>query len=167
MSSNRWREFRPPEKGLNEGETVEWSQKAGVEFNLIFCGSCLPLASFFFAFPIIFFLGQQVGTAVLVALGVMIVYYFGQMIRRKMTKYFLTSERLLEVRGGIIEAEIPLVNLRGLDSADFLTTSLSHDDGPYNYYNIDIADPVQGTNLRMTAMREDVLEIVRGLGDLG
>ncbi len=167
MSTNKWREFDPPEKGLNENEAVKWSQKAGVEFNLIFCGICLPLASVFFAYPIVLFLGEQVGTAVLVGIGVMILYYFGQMIRRKMTKYFLTSERLLEVRGGIIEAEIPLVNLRGLDPAQYLTSRLSHDDGPYNYYNIDIADPVEGTTLYMTAMREDVVEMLSGLGESG
>jgi hypothetical protein len=167
MSTNGWREFNPPDKGLKEGETVEWSQKAGVEFTLLFCGLCLPLASVFLAFPIILFLGEQIGTAVLFAVGIMILYYFGQMIRRKMTKYFLTSERLLEVRGGIIEVEIPLANLRGLDPARYLTSRLSHDDGPYNYYNIDVADPVQGTSLRMTAMREDVLEIIRSLGSSG
>ncbi len=167
MSSYKWREFDPPEKGLNEGETVEWSQKAGVEFTLIFCSVCLPLASVFFAYPIVLFLGDQIGATVLIGVGIMILYFFGQMIGRKRTKYFLTSERLLEVRGGIVEYEIPLANLRGFAPADFMSTKLSHDDGPYNYYNIVIEDPVQGSSIRMTAMREDIVEIVRGLGDSG
>lgn len=163
MSPIDWKEFDPPENGLNAGETVEWTQNAGVSFVLLWCGMCLPLLTVFLAFFILSFLGDKLGTAVLAIIGITILYLFYLMIQVKRTKYYITSQRLLEVRGGFIRKEIPLENLKETPTDECMKVGLSHDEGAYKYYNIRIIDPVTGTFIRMTSMREDALEVIRKL----
>ncbi len=165
MSSSRWIEFDPPEKGLNEGETVVWNKKAGVSFLLLWCGGCLPLLTVFAAFFILEILGPQLGNLVLAMDGIVILYLFYLVIQSKRTHYYITSERLLEVRGRFIQNEIPITNLQGCVPDEFMKTKLSHDEGAYSYYDIRIKDPVSGKVIRLSSLREDALDVLKKLGN--
>ncbi len=157
MSRYTWTEFKPPDKGLNEGESVVWEQKAGVSFVLMWCAGCLPLLSFFMAFFIVFWVGEQLGTVILAGDGFVILYLFYLVIQSKRTTYYLTTQRLVEARGGALQKEIKLENLRGLPPEEFMRAGISHEDA-YDYYNITFTDSISGNRIRMTAIREDVYE---------
>ena len=150
MSRYKWKEFRPPDEGLDEGESVVWEQKAGVSLVLMWCAGCLPLSMVFLAFFILLWMGEQVGTMILFGIGLLILYLFYLVIQAKRTTYYLTNQRLVEARGGTLQNEIQLAHIRGLPYNEFMKAGISHEDA-YDYYNITITDPVSGNKIRMTA----------------
>ncbi|MFW9919325.1 MAG: hypothetical protein ACFFED_06985 [Candidatus Thorarchaeota archaeon] len=164
MCPTSWKEFDPPNQGLNEGETIEWDKKAGINFILFWCSGCLPLLTILTGWFILAILGERIGTIVLLIMGLTILYLLYLMIQAKRTRYFITSQRLLEVRGGLIQKEILLENLQEFTPDQFMSTSVSHDEGAYTYYNVTITDPSTSTAIRMTAMREDILDVLKRLG---
>ncbi len=84
---------------------------------------------------------------VLVAAGIIIL--IARVIRTKRTRYYLTSARILETRGGRIIKEIPLHHFAGKPISQFLETRVSHMSNNRPVYGIRIYDP----------MSDDVLEI--------
>jgi hypothetical protein len=82
-------------------------------------------------------------------------------VQVKRTEYYITNQRLLEVRGKTISKQIPRANLQDLQPDQFLKQKLSHEQrGGITYLNLTITDPTSGTAIKMTAMADDVVYIV-------
>jgi hypothetical protein len=141
--------FDPPEEGLMPGESIVWTRRAGTGFWLIFFGFIIVIglpaiafgvfedAGLMFALP--FFLIGIVGT-----IGVV-----GLFVRTKRTRYYLTSERIIETRGGQILKEIPLHHFAGKPIGQFLESRVTHRSNNRPIYTIRVYDP----------MSDDVFEI--------
>ncbi len=164
MSPRSWDEFDPPEHGLNDGEVVEWSQRAGVNFLLFWCAGCLPLLTFFMSFFIISWFGERIGSVILLVIGLTILYLIYLAVQQKRTSLYVTNQRILKVRGGLVQSEIQIDNLRDRSSDEFIKASESHNEGAYTFYNITITDHVSGAIIDVSAMREDILEKLKKIG---
>jgi len=160
--------FDPPEEGLMPGESIVWTRRAGTGFWLIFFGFIIVIGlpvivlgvaedfGFSFALPFLF----------LATVGIIAVV--GLFIRTKRTRYYLTSDRILEVRGGKIIKEIPLHHFAGKPIGQFMESSVTHRANNRPIYTIRIYDPmsdevfeIKGQDYQSTVAFErigDVLE---------
>ena len=141
--------FDPPEEGMFPGESIVWTRRAGIGFWLIFFGFIIVIG-----FPAIFFgvvedFGFPFALPFLILAIAGTIVVVGLLIRTKRTRYYLTSERILEVRGGNIIREIPLHHFAGKPIGQFLESKVTHRSNNQPIYTIRIYDP----------MSDDVLEI--------
>lgn len=134
--------FDPPEEGLMPGESIVWTRKAGTGFWLIFFGFLIVIGGPAVLFGVIQELSSSLAFlfAILVAAGII-----GEMalfIQTKRTRYYLTSERILEVRGANIIKEIPLHHFAGKPIGQFLESRVTHRSNNRPIYTIRIYDPM-------------------------
>ncbi|MHA2117231.1 MAG: hypothetical protein ACXABM_17180 [Candidatus Thorarchaeota archaeon] len=141
--------FDPPEEGLMPGESIVWTRRAGIGFWTIFFGFIVVILG-----PVLVVFGiEDIGfyatlpLLLIVAAG--IIGLIAKLIRTKRTRYYLTSERILETRGGRVLKEIPLHHFAGKPIGQFLETQVTHMSNNQPVYRIRIYDP----------MSDDVLEI--------
>ncbi|MHA2079303.1 MAG: hypothetical protein ACW99X_17055 [Candidatus Thorarchaeota archaeon] len=141
--------FDPPEEGLMPGESIVWTRRAGIGFWTIFVGFIVVILG-----PVLVVFGiEDIGfyatlpLLLIVAAG--IIGLIAKLIRTKRTRYYLTSERILETRGGRVLKEIPLHHFAGKPIGQFLETQVTHMSNNQPVYRIRIYDP----------MSDDVLEI--------
>jgi hypothetical protein len=159
---------------LNGSEIVEWSQDADFSYRLLLRWGCFPILLLLMVTISLNTLGEQSGSAILpiilayneigrVILITLLLYTLYVVVRAQRAKYFITSQRLLEVRGSSIRNEIPRRNLQHLASNEHLRYTVSHRQNAQTFYNICITDPSSGTVIRMTSMSEDALDVIRNL----
>jgi hypothetical protein len=171
MSPTEIEEFGPPVRGLNAGETVEWSQNPGVIITTLLRNGCIPilvlllmpilLDPFVQASPaallIIVAIYNVVAPPVLILLFLYVVYF---LVRTKRTTYYITSQRLLEVQGGSIKKEIPKVNLQDLPPDQYLKSVSAQKQETGEFYDIYVTDNISGVVVRMAAMDGKVTDII-------
>ncbi|MFW9908204.1 MAG: hypothetical protein ACFFEF_06485 [Candidatus Thorarchaeota archaeon] len=168
MSPATRQEPAAPLKGLNHGEVIEWNQEAGLSIVIFVVQGCLPLILAPILIAILSEIGREMGTvpsiianflglATLLAVALYILYMY---IQVKRTEYFITNQRLLEVRGKSIINQIPRANIENLAPEQFIKQKLSHRSPGDEHFNFTITDPVTGVAIRMTAMHDDVVSIV-------
>ncbi|MBD3405959.1 MAG: hypothetical protein GF411_07520 [Candidatus Lokiarchaeota archaeon] len=156
--------FNPPEYGLKTDEQVIWHEKAGTPFLTMFCGGCLPLASVFVIPISAIVLGERWGIGISILLLAGIIYYLARFINIRRTSYYLTNQRIIEVRGaGIIEA-IPRSVFIDKKTNEFLKISEDHEDAG-TWYNILIYDIDTEKMIKLHCVDEDVLESLRALSE--
>jgi hypothetical protein len=171
MSPTEKEEFGSPVRGLNDGETVEWSQNPGVIITTLLRNGCIPilvllmmpivLDSFVQASPasllIIVVIYNAIAPPVLLLLFLYVVYF---LVRTKSTTYYLTSQRLLEVQGRSIKKEIPRVNLQDIPPDQYLKSVSAQKQEANEFYDIYVTDSISGVVVRMTAMDGKVTDII-------
>ena len=82
-------------------------------------------------------------------------------IQVKRTEYYITDQRLFEVRGRTISKQIPRENLKEFPPDQFLKQTLSHSQrGGPTHINLTVTDPTTGIVIKMTAIPDDVVDIV-------
>ena len=141
--------FDPPEEGLMPGESIVWTRRAGIGFWTIFFGFMLVIGG-----PLLVVFGiEDFGFLPIIPVFVLVVVGFigliARLIQVKRTRYYLTSERILETRGGRILKEIPLHHFAGKPIGQFLETRVTHMSNNRPVYTIRVYDPTS----------DDVLEI--------
>ncbi|MHA2201774.1 MAG: hypothetical protein ACXABN_18025 [Candidatus Thorarchaeota archaeon] len=141
--------FDPPEEGLMPGESIVWTRRAGIGFWTIFFGFIVVILG-----PVLVVFGiEDIGfyttLPLLLIVTAGIIGLIAKLIRTKRTRYYLTSERILETRGGRVLKEIPLHHFAGKPIGQFLETQVTHMSNNQPVYRIRIYDP----------MSDDVLEI--------
>ncbi|MFW9817749.1 MAG: hypothetical protein ACFFEW_17665 [Candidatus Thorarchaeota archaeon] len=140
--------FDPPEEGLMPGESIVWTRRAGIGFWVIFFGFLVVIGG-----PVLLFGGFEFGilisTAILILFVVALIALCTSLVQTKRTRYYLTSERILETRGGRILKEIPLHHFAGKPIGQFLESRVTHRSNNQPIYTIRIYDP----------MSDDVFEI--------
>ncbi|MHA2423513.1 MAG: hypothetical protein ACXAEF_01925 [Candidatus Thorarchaeota archaeon] len=150
--------FNPPEVGLHHDETVVWEKKAGITTSIWFCGGCLPLLMPFIV-PLSFaYLGSSVGIGVLFfcVLGIMYFAYTYLKIRR--TRYYLTTKRIIEVRGGDIQQELPLESFSGKPLDDYFQVKEDYRSGANTFHTVRIYDLKAEILIELKGMVEDDVE---------
>jgi hypothetical protein len=63
-------------------------------------------------------------------------------VRERRTRYYLTSERIIETRGGSLIKEIPLDHFSGRPLSQFLEAKVTHQVNYRPIYTIRVYDPV-------------------------
>ncbi|MHA2350422.1 MAG: hypothetical protein ACXADL_12430 [Candidatus Thorarchaeota archaeon] len=63
-------------------------------------------------------------------------------IRERRTRYYLTTERIIEARGGVLIKEIPLEHFAGKPLSQFLESRVTHSVNNRPIYTIRVYDPV-------------------------
>lgn len=157
---------------LNKGEHILWNQEAGLSYVICVVRGILPMIVLIVLMGVFGSLGQTLGPGALafsmiftwiglIGLIVLFVYLLLLIIQPRRIQYVLTNDRLVEARGETIMKEIPRVNLKDLDSEQFLKQSLSHKQPGREYFNYQITDPVSGVVILMTALRDDIPEMLK------
>lgn len=133
--------FDPPEEGLLPGESIVWTRPKGHSDRVIASG-----LGFFIVAPVIlgysydlFGLGVEVaiGFLLLVILSVISVAF----VRERRTRLYLTTERILEVRGGVVLKQISLDHFAGRSLSDFLESEETHIVDNRPLYKVRVHDP--------------------------
>lgn len=164
-SDDEWVEFSPPDKGLNPGEEVVWSRRSGMTAWVMLSGGCCIVFSPWVLLFIYTFSGPLLGNVVLAIVGIGILLTIVELINSRRTKYYLTTTRIIEVRGGLIHTQIPLESLQGVGINDYLKLKSTYREGGDYFYEARIRDPSSGKVLRLTGLDEDGKEIISKLGN--
>ena len=160
-----------PVQGLNDGETIEWSQRAGIGIMILMRNGCFPRLLLVVVAAVLGSLaqGSPAGLLLIVAIFdiiaviaffVLLLYVIYLFVQMKRTTYYLTSERLIEVQGKSIKKEIPRSNLKRLAPEQYLKTVWAQKDSRRHYYNIFVTDSVTGVVVRMTAVDDVAADII-------
>ncbi|MFW9835478.1 MAG: hypothetical protein ACFFEK_15865 [Candidatus Thorarchaeota archaeon] len=160
--------FDPPEEGIYPGESIVWTRRKGTGFWLIFFGFIIVIGLPALFFGVIEDFGYSLALPILLLAVVGISAVVGLFIQTKRTRYYLTSERILETRGGKIIKAIPLHHFAGKPIGQFLESRVTHRSNNQPIYTIRVYDPmsdevfeIKGQNYESTIAFErigDVLE---------
>lgn len=160
-----------PIHGLNDGETIEWSKSSGIGIMILMRNGCFPILLIIVVTGALSILAQGSSAGfllvivifpivALIAIFLFLLYAFYLIVQMKQTTYYLTSERLLEVRGKSIKREIPRVNLKGLTTEQYLRSVWAQKSGGRHYYNIFVTDSVSGVVVKMNAIDDEAIYII-------
>jgi len=158
-------------RGLNDGETLQWCENAGVMFILLMRNSCVPLLLVVVTAGALGGLADQYPAALLLVVAIyypiagiavllFLLYAAYFLVQTKRTSYFISSQRLLEVRGGSIKKQIPRANLQGLKPDQYLKSVWPQKGGGRETYIVYVTDSSSGVVMRMTGMRGEVAEYI-------
>lgn len=154
---------------LNDDEVIEWNRSAGLSIRIFVIQGLLPLILSIIVIAVIMEVSRMAGSTSLIitsiispfVLLILLSYILYMYIQVKRTGYYITNQRLFEVRGRTISKQIPRVNLKDLQPDLFLKQTLSHSQrGGPTHLNLTITDPTTGIVIKMTAMPDDVVDIV-------
>ena len=122
------------------GESILWTRRAGTGFWVIFFGFIIVIGG-----PVLIFGGFEFGlllsTFFLALLSVAYSALLASLVRTRMTRYYLTSDRIVKARAGAIIKEIPLHHFAGKPITSFIETSVTHTSNNRPVYRIRIYDP--------------------------
>ncbi|MGD9397716.1 MAG: hypothetical protein PVJ05_14875 [Candidatus Thorarchaeota archaeon] len=133
--------FDPPEEGMLPGERIVWTRRAGTGFWVIFFGFIIVIGG-----PVVFFMGfEEFGPLVTYFLLILvmagIIAVIASLVQTRRTRYYLTTDRILEVRGAQVIKEIPLHHFAGTPIGQFLESRVTHRSNNRPVYTIRIYDP--------------------------
>jgi hypothetical protein len=144
--------FDPPERGMLPAESIVWSRKAGTGFWVIFIGAIILMGG-----PVVslvsldsFGIGVSAIFGILTLVGAIVL--LGILINVKRTRYYLTTERIVEVRGRKIQRAIPLDNFSGKPLGQFIESRVTHTSNNQSIYAIRIYDPVSDEVMDLTGL---------------
>ncbi|MHA1934706.1 MAG: hypothetical protein ACW97A_05450 [Candidatus Thorarchaeota archaeon] len=134
--------FDPPRQGLQAGESIIWTRREGTS------GKVIASGFLFFMFSPLVLVGvynlygiSMVGAAAFLLFFIFIVIAVA-FIRERRTRYYLTTDRIIEARAGILIKEIPLEHFAGKPLSQFLESKVTHSVNNRPIYTIRIYDPV-------------------------
>jgi hypothetical protein len=161
------RRFAPPGEGLYAGEEVVWTRRAGFGFWIVFCGFSILIAV-----PIMIFSFEDFGYgSSLLLIGVLsfittVLIIVISALRTFNTRYYLTTERILETRSGKILKEIPLSHFTGRRISQFIESDVAYTKNNRPVYRIKIYDPTSGMTIQMKGMDEFSTQEFERVGDI-
>jgi hypothetical protein len=157
--------FDPPEEGMLPGESIVWSRRAGTGFWIIFFGFIL-----FMGGPLVSFLSLDAyGLSVGVTFGILtIIGFIGLLvilINVRRTRYYLTTDRIVEVRGGKIKRAVPLDHFAGKPLGQFIESRVTHMSNNQSVYGIRIYDPVSDEVIELKGLDPSSARAFERIGD--
>jgi hypothetical protein len=169
MSTNSRDEYNPLVRGLNTDETIEIGYEAGIYIMSFMRNGCGPMLLLILGAAALNALAEGAAAglllivviyngAALVAFLLLFIYVIFMIFQVKRTKYFITTQRLLEVRGKDIVKQIPKTNLQNLETDQYLKSSWAQKSGIHHYYNTTVTDSISGVVICMTALGEEVFD---------
>ena len=163
-AGDEWEEFSPPEKGLYPSESVSWSRRAGMAAFWLFSGGCcIVFSPWILLFAYVSF-GSIVGNISLAIVVVWILLALFDFIQARRTMYYLTTSRIIEVRGGLLHQQIPLESFQGIQSSDYIEVKSAYTENGTPFYTVRIRDPSSGKIIRLTGLDEAGKDIIMKLG---
>ncbi|TFF96458.1 hypothetical protein EU546_01345 [Candidatus Thorarchaeota archaeon] len=153
-------EFAPPDEGLEPGESILWNRRAGMSPRLMFCGGCFLIWSPWVLLYAYGSLGPIVANWVLVMVAIVLIIVVFDFINSRRTTYYLTTQRLLEVRAGLIQNEMPLELARAADREGGLKVKPTYSEGSSQFYDVRIRDPTSRKLFYLSGLDEDSKELI-------
>ncbi len=158
--------FDPPEEGLMPGESIVWTRRAGIGFWVIFFGFLIVIGG-----PVSIIIsmeefGLSLAFLLLVPVAAGIIAIIASLIRTKRTRYYLTSERILETRGGRVLKEIPLHHFAGKPIGQFLESRVTHKANDRPIYTIRIYDPMSDEVFEIKGQDYNSTKAFERIGDV-
>jgi hypothetical protein len=139
--------FNPPREGLRSGENVVWVRKRGTNFWVIFFGMMLGIGGTVCTINSLVFAGLLLAVPLLILMVTGFCFVLRAFFMERGTKYYLTNERLLETRKGLIAREISLEKFHGKPLSQFLEKKAIGTVNEQPIYVISIYDPESGETL--------------------
>jgi hypothetical protein len=134
--------FDPPKQGLHAGESIVWTRREGTSGKVIASGFLL------FMFGPVAVVGaynlyglSMVGPTAFLLFIIFIVVAVA-FVRERNTRYYLTTDRIVEARGGNLVKEMSLEHFSGRPLSQFLESKVTHQVNHRPIYTIRIYDPV-------------------------
>ena len=158
-------EFSPPEKGLNPGEEIVWSQRAGMAARMMLGGACCILGSPWILLLIYASIGPAVGNILLIFVLIGLLLTIVEFINSRRTMYYLTTARIVEARGGLLRSQIHLEAFQGVSLEDFIVVKSTYTEGAETFYRARIRDPSSDKLMILTGLDEDAKEIIMKIAD--
>lgn len=153
-------EFAPPDEGLNSGESILWSRRAGMSTGLMFGGGCFLVWSPWILLFVYGHLGPIVANWVLVMVGIVLILVITDFVHSRRTTYYLTTLRLLEVRGGLIQNEMLLDLAREAGAGGGLEVKSAYSKGSSQFYDVRIRDPSSRKLFYLSGLDEDSKDFI-------
>lgn len=139
--------FDPPKEGLLPAENVVWTRRKGTSFWVIWSSGMLGIGGSVCTILAFQLFGMILGIPLTILMIVGFFIILRAFTTGRLTKYFLTSKRLLETRRGVIVKEIPLKRFQDKPLGQFLVKSAAYTKDHQQIYTIRITDPVSGDTL--------------------
>ncbi|MFQ5832362.1 MAG: hypothetical protein ACE5H4_06655 [Candidatus Thorarchaeota archaeon] len=158
--------FDPPKEGLWPGENIVWTRRAGTGFWIIFVGFIVLAGGPALSLVALDEFGMAVATPLLFLTLIGASIILGSFVRTRRTRYYLTSERILEVRGGRINKEIPLEHFAGKPIGQFLEATVSHRSNNRPVYMIRIYDPTSDEVFELKGLDGSSARAFEKIGDV-
>jgi hypothetical protein len=154
MGADMSENFLPPDEGLNPGEEIVWSRQARMNPRNL-CGSICCIASSYWILLIVYiFFDLIVVAALFVVVLIGILYTIAEFRNTRRTRYYLTSERLIEVRGGEIHIQIQLGDLQNPENSENTEIRETYRDSAEAHYQAKFLDPKTGRVMILTGLDE-------------
>ncbi|MFW9888264.1 MAG: hypothetical protein ACFFER_08790 [Candidatus Thorarchaeota archaeon] len=158
--------FDPPHEGMLPGESIVWSRRAGTGFWVIFFGGILVIGGPMLTFASLDAFGLPIslmfGVLTLVGLIMLLV----TLINVRRTRYYLTTDRIVEVMGRRIRRAIPLDHFAGRPLGQFIESRVTHKANNQPVYGIRIYDPVSDEVLELKGMDPSSSRAFERIGEI-
>jgi hypothetical protein len=148
------------------GESIVWSRRAGTGFWVIFFGAMLLMGG-----PVLTFASlDSFGLSVSIMFGILTLVGFivllGTLINVRRTRYYLTTDRIVEVRGGGIRRAIPLDHFAGKPLGQFIESRVTHTANNQSVYGIRIYDPVSDEVIELKGLDPNSARAFERIGEI-
>ena len=148
------------------GERIVWTRRAGTGFWVIFFGFIVVIGGPALSFAAFEEFGMLVTFPLLILSLAGIIAVIASLVRTRMTRYYLTSERIIEVRGAQVIREIPLHHFAGKPIGQFLETRCTHRTNNRPIYQIRIYDPTSDDVMELTGLDGNSTRAFERIGDV-
>lgn len=134
--------FDPPKQGLHAGESIVWTRREGTSGKVIASGFLLFMFGPVSLAVMYNLYGMDMVVSDAFLLFILFIVIAVAFTRERRTRYYLTSERIIEARGGILIKEVPLEHFAGRPLSQFLEAKVTHQVNHRPIYTIRVYDPV-------------------------
>lgn len=153
-------EFSPPDEGLNPGESILWKRRAGMAAGMMIGGAFCLVFSPWILLLIFMSFGQLVTNWALLMVVVYLLFVISDLMSSRRTMYYLTSHRLIEVKGGLIQSQMALELLREAHADGDLDVKPTYREGASQFYSVRIRDPSSRKLFRLSGLDEDSKDFI-------
>ena len=160
-------DFDPPEKGLNPGEEVVWSRRAGMAAKIMIGGTFCLVFGPWVILLIAGWFGPLFTNAAIIFFFIAIFITIIEFVNSRRTRYYLTTERIVEARGGLIRTQIPLKNFQEAETDVHIKVQATYREGASQFYEVRLRDPESGRFLLLTGLSEDARDTILGTLNAG
>ena len=132
---------------LEPGEKVVWARNKGTNFWVVFFGFIVIIGSPLLIFNALQYVDLIFVTPLIILSTIGVFLILREFLRGKLTKYYLTNKRIIEVRKGRIIQEFSLERFEGKPLNLFFEKRITHRLNQQPIYTIRIYDPQSGDAL--------------------
>ena len=158
--------FEPPTEGLAQYERVVWARKQGIGFFLPFSVIwivVLGAGGIAVSFALV---GVPLGVLVSTLVAVAMAFWTRALVVALRSKFFLTNQRVVATRGGVIFKQVPLSDFVGVPLAQCAEVAVDYLENGQPVYVVRIFDPVSADIVvRCTGLTEEAAAAFRELGN--